>query len=189
MSAEQLPALTASDRVALLALARHAIAAHLDHQPPPPTADLPDRLRAAQGAFVTLHINGELRGCIGVVEADRAVCEVVTRCAVGAATEDPRFPPLVIGEMASLRIEISALSHPLLVDSPDQIEVGRHGVIVSREKQQGLLLPQVAIEHGWDRTTLLRQTSRKAGLPPDAWEHGARLQIFEAEVFAEQSGD
>jgi AmmeMemoRadiSam system protein A len=186
VSAEPLPALSASDRVALLALARRAIAAHLDHQPPPPTADLSERLRAAQGAFVTLHINGELRGCIGMVESDRALCEVVTHCAVGASTKDPRFPPLAIGEMGELRIEISALSHPVVVDSPGQIEAGRHGVIVSRGRRQGLLLPQVAIEQGWDRTTLLRQTCRKAGLQPDAWEHGARLQMFEAEVFAEQ---
>lgn len=185
MSPEPLPALSSGERTALLALARRAIVAHLGSQSPPPTTDLPERLRAAQDGFVTLHIDGKLRGCIGMVEANRPLCEVVARCAAGAATGDPRFPPLAIGEMNGLRIEISALSHPVAVDSPDEVEAGRHGVIVRQGRQQGLLLPQVATEQGWDRETLLRQTCRKAGLPPDAWMHGARLQVFEAEVFAE----
>ena len=103
MFAEPLPSLSASDRAALLALARRAIADHLDHRPPTSTDDLPRRLRTAQDAFVSLHIGGQLRGCIGMVEAERPLCEVVTRCAVGAAVEDPRFPPLTIAEMDRLQ--------------------------------------------------------------------------------------
>jgi AmmeMemoRadiSam system protein A len=187
VSVEPLTALSSNERAALLRLARRAILARVGHQPPSPTLDLPARLSVAQGAFVTLHIRGDLRGCIGMVEVDRPLGEVVARCAAGAATEDPRFPPLAIEEMGDLRIEISALSHPVVIDSPDQVETGRHGVIVSQGRQQGLLLPQIAVEQGWDRETLLRQTCRKAGLPPDAYEHGARLQIFEADVFSEQA--
>jgi len=188
VSAEPLPALSSGERAALLALARRAIVAHLGRQSPPPTADLPERLRAAQDGFVTLHSNGKLRGCIGMVEAGRPLCEIVARCAVGAATEDPRFPPMTLAEMDGLRIEISALSRPVVVESPGEIEAGRHGVIVRQGRRQGLLLPQVATEQGWDRDTLLRQTCRKAGLPADAWMHGARLQVFEAEVFSEPAG-
>ncbi|HET6277915.1 MAG TPA: AmmeMemoRadiSam system protein A [Candidatus Polarisedimenticolia bacterium] len=186
MSAQPLPTLSAGDRAALLALARRAIAARLEGHSLPPTDELPESLREARDAFVTLHVDGRLHGCIGRLEADRPLFEVVVHCAVGAATEDPRFPPLAIGDLERLKVEISVLSHPVVVESVDQIEAGRHGVIVSRGRRQGLLLPQVATEQGWDRTTLLRQTCRKAGLPPDAWEHGARLQKFEAEVFAEE---
>lgn len=187
MSAESLPALTASDRAALLALARSAIVAHLDHLPPPSTTNLPHRLGAEQDAFVSLRIKGELRGCIGMVNAHRALSEVVTHCAAGASSDDPRFPTLALDELGSLRIEISALSPAEVIESPDRLQTGRHGVIVSRGTRQGLLLPQVAVEQGWDRATLLRQACRKAGLPPDAWQHGARIQIFEADVFAERS--
>jgi AmmeMemoRadiSam system protein A len=187
MSAQPLPTLSAGDRAALLALARRTIVAHLEGRLLPPTDDLPGSLRVARDAFVTLRVDGRLHGCIGRLEADRPLFEIVTVCAVGAATEDPRFLPLAIGDLERLKVEISVLSHPLVVESVDQIEAGRHGVIVSRGRRQGLLLPQVAIEQGWDRTTLLRQTCRKAGLPSDAWEHGARLRIFEAEVFAEES--
>lgn len=187
MSGEPLSALSPNDRVALLALARRAILDRVGHRPPSPTVDLPPRLSTAQGAFVTLHLRGDLCGCIGTVEVDRPLGEVVARCAAGAAMEDPRFPPLVIEDMGDLRIEISALSRPVAIDSPAQVETGRHGVIVSQGRQQGLLLPQIALEQGWDRETLLRQTCRKAGLPPDAYEHGASLQVFEAEVFSEQA--
>jgi AmmeMemoRadiSam system protein A len=189
MSAEPPRPLFPEERAALLALARRAVIARVTDQPLPPTPDLPARLMAAQGAFVTLRIGGELRGCIGVVEDDRPLGVVVARCAAGAAREDPRFPPLRERDLQGLRIEISALSRPLAIESSGQVEPGRHGVIVSRGRQQGLFLPQVATEQGWDRATLLRQACRKAGLPPDAWERGARLEIFEAEVFGEPDPD
>jgi AmmeMemoRadiSam system protein A len=107
--------------------------------------------------------------------------------AVAAAVEDPRFPPVTLGEAPSLRFEISALTVPEPVPDPAAIQVGRHGLIASRGGRKGLLLPQVAPEWGWDRREFLEHTCRKAGLPPDAWKDPAtRLEWFEAEVWGEE---
>jgi AmmeMemoRadiSam system protein A len=137
------------------------------------------------GAFVSIHKNGELRGCIGHVAPDASLEETIARCAVAAGTADPRFAPLTASELPGVHIEISVLGPLMLVAAADEIEVGRDGLMVERDGRRGLLLPQVAIEWGWNRETFLAQTCRKAGLPGDAWRHGARLWRFEADVFGE----
>ena len=109
----------------------------------------------------------------------------VADTARAAAFEDTRFPPLRAEEISELEVSLSVLS-PLSPVIPEQIEVGRHGLVVSLSNHRGLLLPQVPVEHGWDRTTFLEQTCRKAGLPTDAWEHGAKLEAFTAEIFGDR---
>ena len=143
-----------------------------------------------RGAFVTLTTSeGELRGCIGHVLPHVALDETVVRMAAAAAQEDPRFEGVTPEEIPDLHIEISALTVPVPLPSPEAVEVGRHGLIVSRGWAKGLLLPQVATEYGWDREEFLRHTCLKAGLPPDAWRDPAtKIECFEAEVWGEEGG-
>ncbi len=176
--------ITPAERAAFLGLARQAIHAQLTHGPRPRLEG--GTASAHLGAFVSLHVRGELRGCIGHPNADLPLGEVIVRCAVSAATEDPRFPPVTLGELHAANIEISVLGPIEPVTDVQQIQVGRHGLIVAEGYCRGLLLPQVATEHGWDRETFLIHTCRKAGLRPDAWMTGAHISKFEAEVFAEQ---
>jgi AmmeMemoRadiSam system protein A len=103
---------------------------------------------------------------------------------VAAALHDPRFPAVTSQEIPELSLEISVLS-PLTEIAPEKIEIGRHGLLISRGAQHGLLLPQVAVEWNWNREQFLEETCLKAGLPPDAWQHGARIQAFTAQVFEE----
>ena len=133
---------------------------------------------------MTLHENGELRGCIGYVVAVEPLEETIREMARAAALEDPRFAPVTRGRAGKLQVEISVLS-PMFEIAPEDVVVGRHGLMVSYEGRRGLLLPQVAPEWGWDRETLLAQTCRKAGLPTDKWRRGAKLEAFTAEVFGE----
>jgi uncharacterized protein len=177
--------MTPAERGALLVLARAAIAARLQGRslPEAPT-DTPALSRPA-GAFVSLHEAGELRGCIGMVEAVRGLAETVAQCAAAAATEDPRFPPLPLEALDRVRIEISILQPPFNVHALSEVRIGQHGLLISRGHRRGLLLPQVATERGWDAERFVRETCAKAGLPHDAWERGARLQAFEALVFSE----
>ncbi len=177
------PIATTEERQALLALAREAIVRHLTHGPRPHLEG--DLASQKLGAFVSIHVGGELRGCIGYLQSDRTLGEVVARCAVSAASEDPRFPSLRIDEVAQTQIEISILGPVEAVHNVEEIEVGRHGLIVADGFCKGLLLPQVATEHGWDRSTFLAHTCLKAGLPRDAWKSGAQIFKFEAEVFSE----
>jgi AmmeMemoRadiSam system protein A len=181
--AERATTLTREDRSALLGLARHTIAAALG-QPAPGPVDRPVFGRHA-GAFVTVHVQGELRGCIGIPEATRPLGEVVVQCAAGAAFEDPRFPSITAAELQALDVEISVLTPLEPLTDARRLEVGRHGLVIEEGSRRGLLLPQVASEHEWSPTEFLRQTCRKAGLPPDAWQHRARAWVFEAEVFSE----
>ena len=174
-----------ADRVALLTLAREAIAAHVlkraaPHVPASGAAAMPG------GAFVTLHRFGQLRGCIGQIEADRTVGQVIARCAVAAATTDPRFPPVSPSELPELRIELSLLGPLEPIAGPADIEIGRHGLVVEMGSHRGLLLPQVATEWALDAAGFLAQTCDKADVPRDAWKHGASLWRFSAEVFGEQ---
>jgi AmmeMemoRadiSam system protein A len=113
--------------------------------------------------------------------------EEVARCARDSATEDPRFPPLTPTELPDVSLEISVLGPIEAIDpaDPDAVTIGRHGLIVEQGRRRGLLLPQVAAEWGWTREQFLRQTCHKAGLPPDAWQHGASVYRFDAEVFGE----
>ncbi len=150
----------------------------------PEASTLPPRLNEPRGAFCTLHLDGRLRGCIGYIAAVKPLVQTVAETAVSAAFYDPRFPGVTPNEAPQLKIEISVLSLPKPIRAEDVV-VGKHGLIVSQGSRRGLLLPQVAPEHGWDAQTFLSQTCVKAGLPPDAWRHGAKIEGFTAEVFGE----
>ncbi len=140
-------------------------------------------LQVPAGAFVTLKKEGRLRGCIGFTEPVRPLYKTVILAAVYAATQDHRFPPVAESELDSLEIEISVLSPARKISDPGRIEVGVHGLIISRGEHTGLLLPQVPVENHWDRQTFLQQACLKAGLPRDAWKSGAEIRVFEAQVF------
>lgn len=172
------------ERRRLLAIAREAIRARLRNQPysPPPVEGA---LATPAGAFVSVHRGRQLRGCIGYVERDRRLVEVVARAAAAAAAEDPRFAPLTEEELPQVTLEISVLGPLEPVERIEDIEIGHHGLVVEDGWRRGLLLPQVATEWGWDRETFLDHTCLKAGLPADQWRRGARLYRFEAEVFSE----
>lgn len=144
---------------------------------------IPADLRA--GAFVTLRVNGELRGCIGYPEPELPLIETVERCAVSAAISDPRFPAVSPAEWSSVELEISVLGPIEPVADISDVVVGRHGLIVEQGRRRGLLLPQVATEWKWSAAEFASQTCGKAGLPRDAWHTGAKLFKFEAEVFGE----
>jgi len=134
--------------------------------------------------FVTVYKNGELRGCIGHVIARKPLIEAVSEMAEAAAFQDPRFTPVRRDELGDLKIEISVLTPLQKIQSPEEIEVGKHGLIIKQGGSMGLLLPQVATEYGWDRTAFLENTCRKAGLPRNAWkEKDAEIFVFSADVF------
>ena len=139
-----------------------------------------------RAAFVTLTRKGALRGCVGSLAAEHPLATAIPELAVSSATEDPRFPQVSRDEVEELRIEISVLSPPRDA-RPEEVEVGKHGLIIERGWRRGLLLPQVATEHHLDREQFLAATCQKAGLPPDAWKDPqTRLQTFTAEVFGEE---
>ena len=173
-----------SQRKELLGIARRTLEGYLGARRIPAEEGARGKLAAPGAAFVTLTKNGRLRGCIGYTEAVAPLFKVVQECAVAAATEDPRFPPVTPDELPSLQVEISVLT-PLVPIRPEEVEVGRHGLMVAQGRMRGLLLPQVPVEWGWDREKFLDQTCVKAGLPPSAWRHGATLRAFTAEVFGE----
>jgi len=179
--------LTPEDRAGLLSVARQAVAAATCGGQPVETPRTP-ALRAPAGAFVTLRRGGELRGCIGHLAADQALADTVVRMAVCAALEDPRFPPVSASEVSELEIEISVVSTPvrLSVPHPAGVQPGRDGVIVRHGARQGVLLPQVATEYGWDAEALLTAACRKAGLAAEAWRSpGTEVFVFQVEAFAE----
>jgi len=148
--------------------------------------DVPESavLKEKCGGFVTLKKRGELRGCIGYIEAWKALYQTVREMALAAAFDDPRFPPLAISELPELDIEISVLTPLREIDDPEIIEVGRHGLLIRHDSSSGLLLPQVPVEYGWSREEFLAHTCMKAGLVSDCWRRsGCQLFIFSAEVF------
>ncbi len=172
----------------LLTIARESIREGLRgrrYVPPVPRRPF---LREPAGAFVTLHEAGALRGCIGTFQADRPLYRNVAEMARAAAFEDPRFPPLRPDEFDRIDLEISVLTPMRRVEPPEEVEVGRHGVYIVHGPHRGVLLPQVAVEQGWDRETFLDHTCLKAGLPREAWRSGAEIYVFEAEVFGEEGG-
>jgi AmmeMemoRadiSam system protein A len=176
-----------ADRALLLRMARDAVAAHVNPQFQSAIGILQSAILVRPGgAFVTLHTRGDLRGCIGHIEATEPLGRVVVRCAVAACSSDPRFPPVAAGELDAIDVEISLLGPLERIDGPQEIVVGRDGLVVERGRQRGLLLPQVATEWGWDAETFLAHTCLKAGLPRGAWKQGASLWRFEAEVFGER---
>ncbi len=173
------------ERRQLLHLAHDAVAAALEKRElelSPPTEHLAEH----RGAFTTWHEEGELRGCVGYVFPMYSLYRTIAETAVAAAFNDTRFLPVKSEELPRLKGEISVLS-PIQPIDPDDVEVGRHGLLITYGNRRGLLLPQVPIEHKWDREMFLRQTCIKAGLPGDAWEHGAKVEAFTAEVFGEHN--
>lgn len=173
-----------ASRQALLRRARAAIGAAIGVEVESPPATCPPPNHRA-GAFVTLRIHGGLRGCIGYPEPELPLVDVVERCAVSAALSDPRFPALDASEWPRLELEISVLGPIQPVADVSEIEVGRDGLIAELGNRRGLLLPQVAVEWKWNREEFAGHTCAKAGLPRDAWQRGAKLYRFEAEVFGE----
>jgi len=173
----------------LLEIARTSIATYAragEGFPPVKKEELSRNLKAKCGAFVSLHKRGMLRGCIGIFEGRGPLPETVSEMAVSAGFKDPRFPPVEQSELKDLEIEISVLS-PLKPARAEEIEVGKHGIYITRGFYHGVLLPQVAVEYQWDRKTFLEHTCLKAGLPPDAWkEPGTKIEVFSADVFNEK---
>ena len=172
----------------LLRLARASIDRALAGEPPPTLVERPHADDPSHGVFVTLKIGEELRGCIGTLAAEEGIPQTVVRFAREAAFRDPRFPPLTKEEWPAVSLEVSVLTPPRLI-TPEEVEPGRHGVILEMGFRRGLLLPQVATEWGFSREQFLGAVSQKAGLPDNAWKlPGAKLYGFEAEVFAEGEG-
>jgi AmmeMemoRadiSam system protein A len=176
----------ATDGRALIDLARAALDAAVRRRAAPDPPPTPLFQRRA-GAFVTLRKLHELRGCIGQPEPHDPLGSVIVHCAAAAALEDPRFPPVDVAELPSIAVEISVLTPLVKVSDPEAVEVGRHGLVIARGGRRGLLLPQVPTEWHWSREEFLDQTCRKAGLPRDAWRHGADVFSFEAEIFDEEA--
>jgi len=173
------------ERSLLLHLAHDSILSALEGRDialDPPTAHFAE----PRGAFTSLYLHGELRGCVGYVLAVSPVYRAVADTARAAAFEDTRFHPVTLLEAPQLEIELSILSPPQPI-SVDAVEIGRHGLLITMSGRRGLLLPQVPAEHNWNRTTFLEQTCRKAGLALDAWQKGATIEAFTAEVFGEKT--
>jgi AmmeMemoRadiSam system protein A len=178
--------LSEAQKRALVDIARRAIVAQVSGGRWRDGA-LPSDLPIACGAFVTIKCRGELRGCLGTLRCRDPLAVEIARCAADSASQDPRFSPVNIAELAELAVEVSVLG-PLEEIDPaveEAFTIGRHGLVVEQGPCRGLLLPQVAIEWSWTVEQFLRQTCVKAGLPPDAWQHGARVYRFAAEVFGE----
>jgi AmmeMemoRadiSam system protein B/AmmeMemoRadiSam system protein A len=179
--------LTADDKAFLLKVARETIEKAVRGETVPTFEPISAVTAEYRGAFVTIRKHGKLRGCIGLIEGMKPLVETVREMAVAAALRDMRFDPVTEKELGEIDLEISAMSPIQRVADPAQIVAGRDGLIVRRGGMQGLLLPQVATEYGWDRETFLAQTCRKAGLPLDAWKMpGTEISFFSAEVFGEQ---
>lgn len=173
------------ERALLIRLAHEAIVSALEHREislDPPTPHLAE----PRGVFTSLYLHGDLRGCVGYVLPIGPIYRTVAETARAAAFDDTRFYPVTLNEARDLQIELSILSVPKPIP-PEAVEVGRHGVLISMAGRRGLLLPQVPLEHHWDRETFLEQTCQKAGLPRDAWKQGANIEAFTAEVFGEKT--
>jgi AmmeMemoRadiSam system protein A len=172
------------ERSQLLHLAHESILSALENRDitlDPPTPHFAE----PRGAFTSLYLHSQLRGCVGYVLPISSVYRAVADTARAAAFQDTRFYPVTISEARELQIELSILSSPQPI-KPEEVEIGRHGLLISMGGYRGLLLPQVPVEHHWDRETFLEQTCRKAGLASDAWRKGATIDAFTAEVFGEK---
>lgn len=174
-----------SEKKALLAFAREAILRYLTTKTVPLARNFPARMNFPQGVFVTLKKTGQLRGCIGHIPGDIELGKAVGAMALQAAFNDPRFPPVQLSELKSLEIEISILTPMKPIATPDEIVVGRDGVLMSKADQSAVFLPQVAPENNWNRTEMLDNLCKKAGLSAGCWKREARFQVFQAEVFGE----
>jgi AmmeMemoRadiSam system protein A len=176
---------TPEERALLLKVAHESILSTLDHRElslTPPSQHLAE----PRGAFTTIYLQSHLRGCVGYVFPVTSLYRTVAETARTAAFEDTRFPPVTLQEASELGVSLSILS-PLKAIKPEEVEIGVHGLVVAHAGRRGLLLPQVPVEHQWDRVAFIEQTCRKAGLPLDAWKEGATLQAFTAEVFGDRN--
>jgi len=177
----------------LVRLARKAVETYLSSGKRIPIPEVAPKLRQPCGVFVTLTERGELRGCIGHPLPRMPLVEAVVDSAISSATGDPRFPAVVAGELPEIKVEVSVLSPPELIkvasprEYPKHVEIGKHGLVVEYAGFAGLLLPQVAVEWGWDAEEFLSHTCMKAGLSPDSWlERGVRISRFAAQIFSEE---
>jgi AmmeMemoRadiSam system protein A len=171
------------ERELLLRIAHRSIEAAVRNQEFRAEA-APEHLQEPRGAFTTIHLNGQLHGCVGYILPALPLYATVAETAASAAMNDPRFVPLTPDEAALAKLEISVLSRPFAI-SAEQVQPGVHGLIISDGRRRGLLLPQVAPEHGWDAEQFLSHTCLKARLPADAWRKGAKVEAFTAEIFGE----
>jgi AmmeMemoRadiSam system protein A len=178
------PEYNQEERNRLLGLARHSILAIIEGREALITSPSL-HFSELRGVFTTLYLHGKLRGCVGFPTPIMPLYRAVVESARAAASDDPRFLPVRGEEARNLQISLSILS-PVEPIRADEVEVGRHGLLISHLGRRGLLLPQVPVEHGWDPVTFLAQTCLKAGLPANAWQSGARIEAFTAEVFSEQ---
>jgi AmmeMemoRadiSam system protein A len=190
------PEFSLDQRRTLLLIAHEAILSVLERRPSPEAPPLAPGLSDPRGVFTTLYLRGglpggpagdlgrQLRGCVGYAVPIAPLYRAVAETTRAAAFEDSRFLPVTKEEALELEVSLSVLSR-LFPIHPEAVEVGRHGLVVSMGARRGLLLPQVAVEHGWDRETFLEQTCRKAGLPLDAWRKAAAVEAFTAEVFSD----
>jgi uncharacterized protein len=179
--------LSTEDRKLLIEIAREAIVAAVSTGEVPDAEVTAGSLLEPQGCFVTIKQGGSLRGCIGNLTTDKPLYQLVQQMAVSAATRDPRFYPMKEEDLADFNLEISVLSPLTKITSPEEVEVGVHGLYLEKNFSRGVLLPQVAIEQGWNRETFLNQTALKAGLKRDDWKEGADLYVFTAQVFGEEN--
>jgi len=178
--------LTEEEKRDLLAIARKAVTNKLKGKEESLYSKL-SGLQSEGGAFVTIHKKGDLRGCIGMFESNLPLYKTIANMATSAAFKDPRFSPLKEEELEAIDFEISVLSPLREIENMEEIEVGKHGIYVTKGFSRGVLLPQVAIEHGWDRETFLSHTCMKAGLPRDEWKRGVKMEVFSAQIFREKS--
>lgn len=179
--------LSDKEQKALLKLAVNTLEAHLEGRDYPTPEFITSEMKEPRAAFVTWRKGAELRGCIGALVPTGPLWEAVREKAISAATADPRFLPIQADELPDLSVEISVLSPLRRIDSIDEIEIGCHGLWITKGQYSGVLLPQVASEHGWSRDEFIRMTCRKAGLPPDAWQADeAEIYVFSAKVFGDE---
>jgi len=179
--------LSEEDKSRLLAIARKSIEEGLKGEKALQEEEGSAALKEKRGVFVSLHKKGMLRGCIGCIEGRKPLVKGVREMAQSAAFEDPRFSPMRGDEMIDVDIEISVLSPLREIKNIEEIEVGKHGIYITKGFFSGLLLPQVATQYGWDRKTFIEETCRKAGLPSQAWkDKNARIYVFEADIFGEK---
>jgi AmmeMemoRadiSam system protein A len=184
---QQNTALSLPDKKRLIEIARESIEKTLNGEKLPILNENSSALNEKSGAFVTLHKREDLRGCVGYVQAVKNLAQTVQEMAVAAAFQDSRFYPLRKDEYPFIDIEISVLTPLKKLSDPRKVEVGKHGILIKRGHFQGLLLPQVAVEHNWDQTTFLENACLKAGLLKDAWQDkDTEIWIFSAEVFNEK---
>jgi AmmeMemoRadiSam system protein A len=180
--------LSADQQKFLLDVAHRAIKHYLDTKKSLKVKTDDAVLLEKRGAFVTLKVDDQLRGCIGYPLPHKSLMETIIDCSVAASTQDFRFSSITAEEISRLNVEISVLTLPRTIEEVSEIIIGDHGIIISKGMAKGLLLPQVPIEWDWDLETYLKHGCLKAGLAEDAWKKGAKIEIFSAQIFSDYSG-